>query len=176
MRFDYSSCFNKIIYNLNPNQPHMPKPDNLPELLAEMRSFGETVRKQVEKIGLKNLSVPTKPGGWNGIQQIHHLADAQAMAFYRIKLMISETNPTIVGYNQDTWMTLGDSTKKNVDTALDLISGVYKRWADLMEGITDEDWDRQGNHTEAGEVVVSNMFEYYLEHGKSHLDSLENLA
>ena len=43
-----------------------------------------------------------------------------------------------------------------------LIKGVYIRWSQLMQSLSEEDWNRKGKHPEIGEVTVQSLFDFYL--------------
>lgn len=153
----------------------MAKPDNLNESIAELRAFPGKIQNIVDILGSNGLKKSHKEGGWNGIQQIHHIADAQNMTYYRLKLIVSNDRPTLIPFDQDEWMNYRDSTTEDIRGSLNMIKGTYLRWADFMEGLSDADWEKKAVHPEQGELDVNYIFNYYFQHGKSHLRNLESL-
>src|SRR6187397_3622447 len=55
------------------------------------------------------LDTPYRPGGWTARQVVHHVADSHMNAFVRLKLALTEDNPTIKPYNQTEWAKLADT-------------------------------------------------------------------
>jgi hypothetical protein len=49
------------------------------------------------------LRRPEQPGKWSVMEVIHHLADSEMVYGYRIRTILTEDNPPIRGYDQDTW-------------------------------------------------------------------------
>jgi hypothetical protein len=49
------------------------------------------------------LRQPEQPGKWSVMEVIHHLADSEMVYGYRIRTILTEDNPPIRGYDQDTW-------------------------------------------------------------------------
>ena len=153
----------------------MAKPNNLKETLTELRAFPDKIQKIVDALGPDGLKKSYREGGWNGVQQIHHIADAQNMTYYRLKLIVSNDRPTLIPFDQNKWMNYTDSTTEDIQGSLNMIKGTYQRWADFMEGLSDSDWDKKAVHPEQGELDVNYIFNYYFQHGKNHLRYLESL-
>ena len=41
------------------------------------------------------------PDGWTAREIAHHLADSEATAYVRLRRLIGEDNPTIIGYDEE---------------------------------------------------------------------------
>ena len=46
---------------------------------------------------------PAEADGWTARQVAHHLADSEAMAYIRLRRLIAEDDPLIVGYDEPEW-------------------------------------------------------------------------
>src|SRR4029078_1429535 len=57
------------------------------------------------------LDTPYREGGWSTRQIIHHLANSHMNPFIRVKLGVTEDNPTIKPYDEKTWSETTDSTE-----------------------------------------------------------------
>ena len=55
---------------------------------------------------------------------MHHLADSHMNAFIRLKLGITETNPTIKPYEEQTWAETPDSRDAPIACSMSIIEGL----------------------------------------------------
>lgn len=71
--------------------------------------FEETPVKLSEAVSdLTNgqLDTPYRPDGWTVRQVVHHLADANMNFFFRAKLALTETEPTVKPFEEEGWAEL----------------------------------------------------------------------
>ena len=70
------------------------------ELLDRYRGGYAAVEEAMAGITDEELDRPGPDGGWSARQVAHHLADSEATAFVRLRRLIAEDEPTIVGYDE----------------------------------------------------------------------------
>lgn len=140
--------------------------------LNQLSTFADRFEKAVNSIQNEKLDNKIREGGWSIAQIIHHIADAQAQAYYRVKWILTEDETTLKTFLQDKWAELPDSVTSDVSGSVALIKGVYIRWSHLMQSLTEQDWNKKGKHPEIGEVTVDSLFDFYFNHGEGHLSKL----
>ena len=114
-----------------------------------------------------------RPEGWNAQQIIHHLADSHMNAFIRVKLTLTENNPTINPYNQDAWVEMED-VKLPISTSLAIVENIHKRWVTVLKAMTTADFKKTYYHPEYKKTFALDEFvALYAWHGKQHLSHLE---
>ena len=122
------------------------------------------------------LDTPYRPDGWTVRQVVHHIADSHLNAYVRLKLALTEDNPTVKPYFEDRWATLSNSTLP-VNVSLQLIDGLHQRWVHLLQQLTDEQWQRTFFHPEHQRAISLNKSTgMYAWHGQHHLAHITNLA
>lgn len=141
--------------------------DSIAELPGELRAAVVTLSDE-------QLEVPYRPGGWTLRQTIHHLADSHMNAFIRIKLALTEENPTIKPYEEKLWAELPDAAGE-VEISLNLLDALHDRWTLLLDNLTPEQWQRTFNHPESGITPLDKTTHLYAWHGKHHLSQIQNL-
>jgi len=67
------------------------------------------LRSAVRGLSDAQLDTPYRPGGWTVRQVVHHVPDSHMNAFIRFKLALTEDEPTIKPYAEDSWAHLGDA-------------------------------------------------------------------
>ena len=112
------------------------------------------------------------PAEWTVAQNVHHLADSHMNSFIRIKLILTEENPTLRPYDQDAWALTADYQHTPITESLTLLRGLHSRWAVLFDKLSEEQWQRTGFHPENGVVTVEGLLRAYADHGEGHLDQI----
>lgn len=146
------------------------------EKLKQIETFADRFESTVKSIQSERLAEKIREGGWSFAQIIHHIADAQAQAYYRIKWLLTEQDTVLKTFLQEKWAELPDATTNDVSGSMAIIKGVYIRWSRLMQSLSENDWTMKGNHPEIGEITVSSLFDFYLEHGEGHLRKISELV
>jgi hypothetical protein len=114
------------------------------------------------------LDTPYRPGGWTVRQLVHHVADSHMNGYIRLKLALTEHNPTIKPYEQDQWAMLPDSGLP-IDISLGVLDGVHTRWSTLWASIQDADFKRSFQHPDLGQLTVDTHLQIYGWHSRHHV-------
>ena len=116
----------------------------------------------------EQLDTPYRPDGWTLRQTVHHIADSHINSLCRFKLALTEDEaPTIRPYYEDRWAELADSNLP-VDVSLAIIDGVHSRWAELLQNMTDADFEREFIHPETGTWKLEKVLGLYAWHSLHH--------
>jgi uncharacterized damage-inducible protein DinB len=119
-------------------------------------------------LSAEQLDTPYRPGGWTVRQTVHHTADSHMNAYIRLKLGLTETEPTIKPYEQDEWAMLPDTAALPIDVPLALLDGVHRKMAHLYAGMTDDQFARTIRHPENGVMTLDTLLGLYAWHGDHH--------
>lgn len=121
-------------------------------------------------VGGVQLEQAYRPGGWNGRQVIHHVADSHLNAYTRFKLALTEDRPTIRPYNEATWAELPDTATTPITVSLALLEALHTRWLVLLHHLDEAQWQRTYYHP--GYQTTSTLEQalvLYAWHGQHHL-------
>lgn len=143
-----------------------------PELRARavesIRGLPPRLRAAVAGLSEVQLDTPYRPGGWTVRQLVHHVADSHMNGYIRLKLALTEDNPTIKPYAQDQWAVLSDS-RLPVDISLNLVDGIHARWSTLYAAATEADLKRTFRHPELGLLTLDVHLQMYGWHSRHHV-------
>lgn len=145
------------------------------ENIESIRSLPERARQAVATLSDAQLDTPYRIGGWTPRQVIHHLADSHMNAFIRMKLILTEDNPTLRPYNQDEWAKLPDTVTMPVESSLMLLANLHERWSILLESVKEEQWARAAIHPDSGKVTLDSLLTTYARHGEKHVEQIMSL-
>jgi tRNA U34 5-methylaminomethyl-2-thiouridine-forming methyltransferase MnmC len=117
------------------------------------------------------------PGRWSAHEIVCHCADSETSGSLRIRFLLAETEPTILGYDQDAWASRLDYHAHPLEPALRTVEAVRANTVALLRRQPPEAWSREGRHTESGRYTAEDWLTVYSEHLEKHSAQIEgNLA
>ncbi len=132
----------------------------------------EDIATLVAGADTEQLRAETAPGEWSPWQVLAHLADAELVIGLRVRLIVTQDQPTLVGYDQDAW------TARFADLDPDP-QETFTRWRALRsnnlrlyESLTPDEWERTGMHTERGEETAREEVRLAAGHDRAHIDQI----
>ncbi|HZG55357.1 YfiT family bacillithiol transferase [Paenibacillus sp.] len=136
--------------------------------IEDIASLPRLLREAVESLPPGRLDEPYRPGGWTARQVVHHVADSHMNAFVRLKLALTEDEPTIKPYREERWAELPDSLGLPVEPSLQLLEALHLRWATVLRGLDEAAWARTFIHPASGRTDLANHAGSYAWHGRHH--------
>ena len=143
--------------------------------IKEIEELPGLLRAAVKNMNMEQLDTPYRSGGWTVRQVVHHLADSHMNAYIRIKLALTEDNPTIKPYKEGEWAELPDS-KLPINVSLDLLDALHKRLVHLLRHLSSSELNKTFHHPVSGEVTVGKNIGLYAWHGRHHLAHITSLS
>jgi nuclear transport factor 2 (NTF2) superfamily protein len=110
---------------------------------------------------------------WSIHEIVCHCADAETNAAMRIRYLVAEDKPVIVGYDQDRWAKEFVYRAANLYTALGVVEAVRAHTADLLRRLSAAAWLSTGTHTESGAYSADDWLKVYAEHLEKHSGQIE---
>jgi uncharacterized damage-inducible protein DinB len=144
------------------------------EQIDTLRQLPARLRDAVSGLNDAQLDTPYRDGGWTVRQLVHHIADSHANSYIRVKLALTEADPTIKPYDEAAWASLPDS-RMPVDVSLALTDAVHARLVNLLESMTDADYEKTFRHPERGTVTLANNLAIYDWHSRHHTAHITRL-
>ena len=115
------------------------------------------------------------PEQWSARQCIHHMADSEAQSYARLRRLIAEPEGSVIqGYDESAWANeakLG-YVDAPVENSIAVFAAVRASSLDLIKRLEEADFEKFGNHTEAGKYTVARWIETYTKHPYDHGDQM----
>lgn len=112
-------------------------------------------------------------GKWSAHEVVCHLADSESNAYLRIRYLLAETDPLIVGYDQAEWARVLDYDAAPIEPALATLQAVRANTAALLKRLPESAWSAVGRHTESGRYTAEDWLRIYAEHMEKHSGQIE---
>src|SRR5579871_5019017 len=113
--------------------------------IAEIAATPANLRAAVAQLNDTQLDTPYRPEGWTVRQVAHHVPDSHMNAYVRIKLALTEREPTIKPYEEAEWAKLQDS-KLPIEPSLALLETPHTPSVVLRNTLYDSQWKRTFLH------------------------------
>ncbi|UBV43359.1 putative metal-dependent hydrolase [Deinococcus taeanensis] len=160
----------------------MPTPQSLTpvermEALGQLFALPADLFEVVQGLREDQLATPYREGGWTVRQVVHHVAESHLNAFTRLKLALTEENPTVRPYEEDRWATLPDHDLVP-EVSLNLLDALHSRLGMLFASLNAErgDWARPWTHPAQGRTyTVDTLLAMYAWHGRHHVAHIQGL-
>ena len=88
--------------------PSTMTPDLRNDAIGAIAALPAWMRESVRGLSESQLDTPYRPGGWTVRQVVHHVPDSHLNAYIRLKLALTEDNPTIKPYDEKEFAKLAD--------------------------------------------------------------------
>lgn len=114
---------------------------------------------------------------WSAHEVVVHCADSETYAATRIRLLLAEAEPLIVGYDEAAWARRFDYHATDPELALAVIVAVRAHTSAMLANLPETAWGRLGRHTHSGPYGTDDWLRSYGEHLEVHSAQLRrNLA
>lgn len=131
------------------------------------------VKAALDKVPEEARKWKPAPGKWSVHEIVCHCADSEVNASGRIRYVLAEKRPTIVGYDQDEWARAFDYHALPLEPALRCLEGTRAHTAELIRRLPEEAWTREGTHTESGRYTAEDWLRIYAEHLEKHAAQID---
>jgi hypothetical protein len=114
-------------------------------------------------------------GKWSAAEIVQHLADSEMTSALRLRKLVAEDFPVIYGYDQDSYAVRMYYNERDIAPALDAFRGARATSLQILERLSEEDWQREGWHTEHGRYTIETWLEIYAAHAHNHAEQILRL-
>ena len=147
--------------------------ENIQEWLKDIETYTTRLRDTVDALSDEELSKTYRDGSWTVHQLVHHIADSQLNMYQRLKLALTDENPTAPNFDQDKWAIQPD-TKYPIESSIKMLEGINERIVSLGKSLTEEQLDRIFTHQYNGEITVAKKVAKLAWHEEHHLAHIKN--
>jgi hypothetical protein len=146
-------------------------------LIAQYEAGPTVLRAAFERVPEAARQWRPAVGEWSAHEIIIHCADSETNAHGRIRYLIAEPEPLIVGYDQAAWAEVFAYHDRPLAPAFATVAAVRANTAALLHALPEGAWSRAGRHTESGAFSAEDWLRVYGVHLHEHADQIAaNLA
>ena len=118
------------------------------------------------------LRTPEAPGKWSAATVYAHLADAELVTGFRLRLILAQERPPLTPYDQDLWSTRLHYDRATPEESLARFTVLRRANLQLWANATEEELARAGLHAERGDESVERQRRLMAGHDLLHCRQL----
>ncbi|WP_373894794.1 YfiT family bacillithiol transferase [Virgibacillus natechei] len=142
--------------------------ENVQEWLKQIKSYTNRLRETVDALSDEELRRTYRDGSWTVRQLVHHIADSQVNMYQRLKLALTDENPTVPAFDQDKWAVLPD-TNLPVESSIKMLEGINERIVSLGYSLNEAQLSRAFTNQQSGKITVATKVAKLAWHQEHHL-------
>jgi hypothetical protein len=121
------------------------------------------------------VASPEAPGKWSIREVVQHLADAELVGGFRLRMVLAHDRPPLTGYDQDLWASRLKYREVEIRDAFEQFAALRGANVRIWQQLSPMDLVRVGIHSERGEESLEHMRRQFAGHDLLHLQQLERI-
>jgi hypothetical protein len=142
---------------------------SLPGLIEEYLAGPKTLRQAVAGLSRDQLLARPVAGKWSTLEVVCHLADFEPIGADRMKRIIAEDKPTLIGADEQRLAAALNYHDRDLEEELAIIEKTRSQMARILRKIPVEALNRVGNHNERGQLTLEQMLGSMIKHIPHHV-------
>src|SRR5262249_18405679 len=143
------------------------------EPLAVQAATAKRLEQLLAGVPAARLRKRPAPGKWSVSEIVAHLADAEIVGAFRMRLILGSPGVAIAAYDPDTWNTSGHYDARDPRKSVEQFRVLRAGNLALLESLTPEQWRHDGVHSERGRESIELMARMFAGHDINHLRQVE---
>jgi uncharacterized damage-inducible protein DinB len=143
-----------------------------PKLIDQYESGGSKLQRSITGLSSEDLLWIPPPdaqmGRWSIQQIVIHLMDSDLIWTNRMKSIIAEDNPTILGYDESKFAASLFYEAQNAESAIGLLDLNRRQFTKVLRKLPDSSFSRTGMHNERGSITLGQSVQLMVEHIDHH--------
>jgi hypothetical protein len=143
--------------------------------LAVQSATAKKLERLIKGVPISKLRKRPAPDKWSVGEILAHLADAEIVGGFRMRLILGAPGTPIAAFDQDSWVTAGHYAKRDPRKSVAQFRAVREANLALLKSLTPEQWKLYGMHAERGQETIEHIVRMFAGHDINHLRQLEGI-
>jgi uncharacterized damage-inducible protein DinB len=124
----------------------------------------------------KQLSRRPAPGKWSIGEILAHMADAELVIGYRMRLILASNGTAIQAFDQDAWADTFSYSRRDPKISLETFRALRENNLRLLSSVPRPSWKNYGEHQERGRETVDHIVQMMAGHDLNHMAQVEGIV
>ena len=127
------------------------------------------LRRVVSDLTAQQLQARPIAGRWSTLEVVCHLVDSEQAWCHRMKRVIAEDKPLIIGYDESRFTAALEYDQRELQEELMLLENMRGQMGRVLGGLIDHAWSRTCVHSEVGLMTLEQMLQAEVDHIPHHI-------
>ena len=143
--------------------------------LAILTETPAWISGRVRGLPAATLRTPEAPGKWSLTEVFAHITDAEIAFGWRMRIMLTQENPPLPGFDQGKWLTRFDYANADPTQALHTFIALRTWNLNVWRSVAPEDLARMGMHAERGPESIDRVRRMTAGHDLRHRRQIDRI-
>jgi uncharacterized damage-inducible protein DinB len=130
----------------------------------------------IKRLSKKQLTRRPAPGKWSIAEILAHLADAELVIGYRMRLILASNGTVIQAFDQDAWAQTFNYNRRDSKTSVETFRMLRENNLKLLKSVPRKSWENYGQHQERGKESIDHLVKMMAGHDVNHIVQIEEIA
>ncbi len=141
--------------------------------LGVQAATAKKLERAIRGVPTAKLRKRPAPDKWSIGEILAHLADAEIVGGFRMRLILGSPGCPVAAFDQDAWVTAGHYAKRDPRKSLEQFRAVREANLALLKSLTPDQWKHYGMHSERGQETIEHIVRMFAGHDLNHLKQIE---
>lgn len=133
------------------------------------------LKKLLRGVPRRKLTKRREPGRWSAAEILAHLADAELVSGYRMRLILGSSGTPIQAFDQDAWSGSLQYAKQDPALSMEAFRIQRERNLHMLRLLPSGMWECFGMHEERGKETITRITEMMAGHDINHVRQIEQM-
>jgi hypothetical protein len=143
--------------------------------LAVQAATAKKLERFIKAVPTSKLRKRPAPDKWSVSEILAHLADAEIVGGFRMRLILGAPGTPVAAFDQDSWVTSGHYEKRDPRKSVDQFRVLREANLALLKSLTPEQWKHYGMHSERGQETIEHIVRMFAGHDINHMQQIERI-
>ena len=143
--------------------------------LAVQAATANKLARLIKGVPVSRLRKRPAPDKWSVSETLAHLADAEIVGGFRMRLILGAPGTPIAAFDQDRWVSSGHYDKRNPRRSVEQFRTLREANLALLKSLTPDQWQHHGVHSERGVETIDRIAHMFAGHDVNHLRQIERI-
>lgn len=144
--------------------------------LQVQRDTPKKLQKLIKPLSKKQLMQRPEPGKWSIAEVLAHLADAELVGGWRMRLILGSNGVSVQPFDQDVWAETFAYAKRDPAASLEAFRVLRENNLAMLKALPRNLWENYGMHQERGKETITHIVRMFAGHDLNHLAQVEKIA
>ncbi len=148
---------------------------NRTEITAYLRQLPDLIEEALHGLSDDELRRRPSPDEWAALEVCCHLRDYAQIEGQRVRRLVEENEPALEAWDEQELAAERNYPEDDPTRVRTALRAFWGGLAYQLEGLSDQQWERGGTHSERGAITVRSRAEQQVAHARAHLEQLRTI-